>query len=239
MTTNQTSALTEAQAQPSASSRPNRARRRGRVIPAGRAWLGHRPPSSPATRRPSAVPVMFGCTVQTNVYVPAASGGHLVGARGDAREDVALEHRAPVPSLISTLCGTAGVLVVERDGEGGPGRGRQAGRGEGDARGGRWSRWRRRRPRARPRRRPGPTGRPSRRRAGRGGGGAGERVGPAGRERRGAGVGLVVRVAPAGERLDLAGRRVDLGRPELGVADDVRLRRSVARRNAISSSIWR
>ena len=81
MNTIQTKALTDAQPQPSASSRPNMARRRGTVVPAVSACCAIVLPSSPGRPIRSAVdhcavrvPVMLACTLQKKVYAPAASG---------------------------------------------------------------------------------------------------------------------------------------------------------------------
>ena len=70
MTTNQKVALTDAHAQPSASSSPKRARRRGAVR--WGALLGH----AVLDYLTVSVPVMagIGWTEQMKVYVPAASG---------------------------------------------------------------------------------------------------------------------------------------------------------------------
>ena len=71
MMTSQMNALTEAQPQPSASSSPNMARRRGSGT-AGFDRCCHLPPYLTVS-----VPVIagIGCTVQMNGYVPAARAG--------------------------------------------------------------------------------------------------------------------------------------------------------------------
>ena len=90
MNVSQTSALTEAQAQPSASSRPNMARRRGTVSRLG-GLVGPSSSASPVLA-PSGCPVMFACTEHAKGYVPAARAGTSKRALGHAREDVGLEH---------------------------------------------------------------------------------------------------------------------------------------------------
>src|SRR6476646_4354362 len=111
MITSQMKALTDAQPQPSASSSPKRARRRGTTVPAPSARCAivlH--PRAPADR-----PATFLLCGQRSGHrrmhraderVRAGlQSRDLVLAFGHSREDLALEHLGPDESLISTLWG--------------------------------------------------------------------------------------------------------------------------------------
>src|SRR3954449_8816060 len=142
MMISQTNALTPAQAQPSPSSSPNRARRRGTAVPGPSAcWAIVLHPSTiaPTGRWRTSLNGQRPCHrrmhgAQERV-APGRECGHLIVLGRDAWEGRALEFDRPTGVLDLDVVRSPGVLVVELDDERLLGRGGQRRRVEGDVHG--------------------------------------------------------------------------------------------------------
>src|SRR5215218_2015503 len=123
MITSQANALTDAQAHPSASSSPKRARRRGRTVPAPSACCAIFLHPLPSDDVPDGD--LLSCQGPRHVRVdgadervgPGREGWNLVLLRRDAGEDVALERDPAARVLDLDVVRGPGVLVLEVDHE--------------------------------------------------------------------------------------------------------------------------